>query len=210
MGAGGDNGSRRKQRGVVSGIKSSRKEVLASIIQGSRIGPTLAKIFSNTSHSQGRERGRHAIREEAGKTTRLRARNVTTKEQQEQMQEDIWYMLAWCLSMDVLLNQDKVHVLHQSATNPPVKYMLWPGGPVIKEVGKKKDLGVIESADLKSIKMVARQTGRAHLKTYKFLKTFICRGSMWIDMYKTFMRPRMLHASTAWRPTNQEELRTLE
>ena len=44
---------RRRQRVILNGKASEWHEVTASIIQGSTLGPTLAKCFSNSSH-QGR------------------------------------------------------------------------------------------------------------------------------------------------------------
>ena len=41
---------RRRQRVILNGKASQWKEVTASIIQGSCLGPTLAKCFSNNSH----------------------------------------------------------------------------------------------------------------------------------------------------------------
>ena len=120
------------------------------------------------------------------------------------MQLDINHMVSWTHRMGVELNKDKVHLLHLGQNNPRRPYTLGEGGPAIEVVDQEKDLGVIVSSDLKPDKMVARQTQRAHLKLTQFNTTFTYRGKTWLKLYKTYVKPSLLYACEAWRPTTQE------
>ena len=112
--------------------------------------------------------------------------------------------------MGVDLNEEKVHILHVGQSNQRRTYTLGEEGPQIAKVDQEKDLGVIISSDLKPDKMVNKQVQKAHLKLSQFNTTFSYRGKTWIDLYKTYIKPSLLYASEAWRPTTQEGLDKLE
>ena len=102
---------------LLNGKASQWKEVTASIIQGSTLGPTLAKCFSNSSHL-----GRNLPLEEKALVSKFaddekRCRVVMNEDQGDRMQEDITHMALWSSRMGVKLNQDKVHILHIGRTN---------------------------------------------------------------------------------------------
>ena len=126
------------------------------------------------------------------------------------MQEDINHMVDWVSRMGVDLNKDKVHLLHVGRTNPRRQNTLGEGGPAILSVEQEKDLGVIVSSDLKSDKMVAKQTQKAHLKLTQFNSTFTYRGKTWLNIYKTYIKPSMMYACEAWRPSTKEGVDKLE
>ena len=69
---------------------------------------------------------------------------------------------------------------------------------------QEKDLGVLISSDLKPDRMVARQVQKAHLKLTQFNSTFSYRGKTWLKLYQTYVKPSLLYASEAWRPTTKE------
>ena len=131
---------RRRQRVTVNGQASKWHDVTASIIQGSCLGPTLAKCFSNSSHQ-----GRHLAIEDKPMVSKFaddekRCRVVNNPEQGDRMQGDINNMVSWSLRMGVSLNKDKVHLLHIGQTNGKKPYTLGEGGPVI-ESGPREGLG---------------------------------------------------------------------
>ena len=166
----------------------------ASIIQGSVLGPTLAKSFSNSSHQ-----GRNLQQEDKPFVSKFaddekRCRIVRTKDQGDRMQEDINHMVDWTCRMGVELNKDKVHLLHVGRTNTRRQYTLGEEGPAIVSVEQEKDLGVIVSSDMKPDKMVAKQVQKAHLKLTQFNSTFTYRGKTWINLYNTYIKPSMMYA----------------
>ena len=166
---------RRRQRVILNGKASEWQDVTASIIQGSVLGPNLAKCFSNSSHQ-----GRNLCREDKPLVSKFaddekRCRVVNTEEQGDRMQEDVNHMVAWTTRMGVELNRDKVHLLHIGRTNQRRQYTLGEEGPVIQVVDQEKDLGVIISSDLKPDKMIAKQTQKAHLKLTQFNSAFTYR-----------------------------------
>ena len=122
---------RRRQR-VILNVKASKwHQVTASIIQGSVLGPTLAKTFSNSSHQ-----GRNLKVEDKPFVSKFaddekRARVVNEEEQYIRMQQDINHMVSWTQRMGVELNQDKVHLLHLGQGNQKRPYTLGKGGPPI-------------------------------------------------------------------------------
>ena len=84
---------RRRQRVLLNGKASQWKEVTASIIQGSTLGPTLAKCFSNSSHQ-----GRNLLEEDKALVSKFaddekRCRKVMNKDQGDRMQDDINHMV---------------------------------------------------------------------------------------------------------------------
>ena len=174
------------------------------------MGPTLAKTFSNSSHQ-----GRNLQAEDKPLVSKFaddekRCRIVNTEEQKLRMQEDINNMVSWSQRMGVDLNEDKVHLLHIGQSNTRKAYTLGEGGPLIKMVDKEKDLGVLISRDLKPEKMVANQAQKAHAKLSQFNSTFTYRGKTWLNLFKTYVKPSLLYASEAWRPTTQEGINKLE
>ena len=126
------------------------------------------------------------------------------------MQEDINQMVSWSLKMGVELNEEKVHLLHIDQSNTRRSYTLGEGGPPIKAVEQEKDLGVLISSDLKPDKMIAKQVQKAHVKLSQFNSTFTYRGKTWLKMFKTYVKPSLLYACEAWRPTTQEGVEKLE
>ena len=216
LGAGGeslDQGRkllRRRQKVTLNGQSSEWHDVTASIIQGSCLGPTLAKCFSNTSH-----KGRNLLPEDKPLVSKFaddekRCRIVKHEEQGERMQADINQMVDWTLNMGVELNQEKVHLLHIGRGNPKRGYTLGEEGPAIVSVEHEKDLGVIISNDLKPDKMVNKQSQRGHLKLSQFNTAFTYRGNTWLKLYKTYIKPSLMYASEAWRPTTKEGIEKLE
>ena len=180
------------------------------IIQGSTLGPTLAKCFSNSSHQ-----GRNLPLEEKALVSKFaddekRCRVVMNQDQGDTMQADINHMVLWCSKMGVELNEDKVYLLHIGRTNARRQYSLGEGGPDIVAVQQEKDLGVIISKDLKPDKMVNKQAEKAHVKLTKFNTTFTYRGKTWIKLYNTYVKPSLMYACEAWRPCTQEGISKLE
>ena len=195
---------RRRQRVILNGKASKWHNVTASIVQGSVLGPILAKTFSNTSH-----KGRNLTIEDKPLVSKFaddekRCRVVNNKQQGRRMQEDINHMVSWSKRMGVDLNEEKVHILHVGPSNQRRPYTLGEEGPQIAKMDQEKDLGVIISSDLKPEKMVTKQVQKAHLKLSQFNTTFTYRGKTWIDLYKTYIKSSLLYASEAWRPTTQE------
>jgi hypothetical protein len=112
--------------------------------------------------------------------------------------------------MGVELNEQKVHLLHIGKSNKKRPYTLGEGGPLIQEVEQEKDLGVLISKDLKPDKMVAHQVQKAHVKLSQFNSTFTYRGNTWMNLYKTYVKPSLLYACEAWRPSTKEGFDKLE
>ena len=109
---------RRRQRVNLNGQASQWHKVTASIIQGSVLGPILAKCFSNSSQHGGNLQ----VEDKAFIVSKFaddekRCRIVNNAEQGQMMQEDINNMVSWTLKMGVNLNQDKVHILHAGPSN---------------------------------------------------------------------------------------------
>ena len=76
-------------------------------------------------------------------------------------------------------------------------------------VEQEEDLGVLVSSDLKPDKIVARQVQKAHLKLTQFNSTFTYRAKTWPKLYKTYVKPSLLYACEAWRPTTKEGIEKL-
>ena len=195
---------------ILYGQASDWHDVTASIVQGSVMGPTLAKCFSNSSH-EGRnlnEMDKPLVSKFADDEKRCRV--VMSQEQGDRMQQDINQMVMWSSRMAVELTQEKVDVLNIGRTNTGRKNTLGEGGPDIATVEQEKDLGVIISRDLKQDKMVTKQAQKAHVKLTQFNSTFTYRGKTWLKLYKTYVKPSMLYACEAWKPGTKEGVEKLE
>ena len=91
---------------TLNGKANEWHEVTALIIQGSVLGPNLAKCFSNSSHQ-----GRNLHQEDKPFVSKFaddekRCRGVKTEGQGDRMQEDINHMVVWTSRMSVQLNND--------------------------------------------------------------------------------------------------------
>ena len=73
-------------------------------------------------------------------------------------------------------------------------------------------MGRIEMKDgfARPDKMVSKQVQKAHLKLTQFNSAFTYRGKTWLKLYKTYVKPSMLFATEAWRPTTLESVERLE
>ena len=69
---------------------------------------------------------------------------------------------------------------------------------------------MIVSCDMKPDKMVAKQAQKAHVKLNQFNSTFTYRGKTWIKLFRTYIKPSMMYASEAWRPSTKEGINKLE
>ena len=63
---------------------------------------------------------------------------------------------------------------------------------------------------MKTEQMLAKQVQKAHLKLTQFNSTFTYRGKTWINLYKTYIKPSMMYACEAWRPSTKEGVSKLE
>ena len=66
------------------------------------------------------------------------------------------------------------------------------------------------SNDLKPDKMVAHQAQKAHAMLSQFNSTFTYRGKTWMKLYKTYVKPSLIYACDAWRPTSKDGVDKLE
>ena len=129
---------RRRQRVTLNGKASEWHEVTASIIQGSVLGPNLAKCFSNSSHQ-----GRNLQQEDKPFISKFaddekRCRVVQDEVQGDRMQDDINHMVAWTARMGVHLNKDKVHLLHVGRTNPRRQYTLGREDQQLSQLSRRR------------------------------------------------------------------------
>jgi hypothetical protein len=58
--------------------------------------------------------------------------------------------------------------------------------------------------------MVNKQSQRGHMKLTQFNTAFTYRGKTWLQLYKTYVKPSLMYASEAWRPTTKEGIEKLE
>jgi hypothetical protein len=115
------------QQVLVLGKKSLAKEVLASVVQGSSLGPRLAKIFGNTTNTDTKMKDIDHATEHKFADDEKRLRLAKEEEQRVRMKENIDKMQLWCVDSDMSLNRDKVHTIHFGDTNMEQEYYLDEG-----------------------------------------------------------------------------------
>ena len=106
---------------------------------------------------------------------------------------------ARSIRWDMKFNVDKCKVFHPGRTNSRFKYILY--GHSLHTTMAEKDVGVILTPDLRPSKMVARAASianqvlgaRARAVTWRDKNTLI-------QIYKTYVRPKLEYCSQAWSP----------
>jgi len=133
----------RKQRVVINGVFSGRKDVLSGVPQGCVLGPLLFVIYINYID----EFIVSLILKFADDTKIYHVVNSSTAI--ENLRSDLHNLVAWSNEWQMLFNVKKCKVMHldKGYNNPKADYVM--DGSVLQSVSEDNDLGVIVSDDFK-------------------------------------------------------------
>ena len=121
------------------------------------------------------------------------------EEDQIIFQKGIDQLQAWADTWQMDFNQGKCHILHLGSRNNGYEYTM--GGVKLEKSEAEKDLGVMIHESLKPTMQCARAAKRGNAVLGQLLRGVGYRDKkVFIDMYKTYVRPQLEYCSAAWSP----------
>ena len=193
----------RRQRVVVEGVESDWERVESSVPQGTVLGGTLFILFVND------------IADKVKAFTRVFADDtkiasvVETEEDARNFQRDIDTLMNWAVEWKMEFNIDKCKVMHIGKRNVKNTYTM--GETKLAETTEEKDLGVWIKSDLKPSLQCERAAKAANATLGMIARSFHYRTrKVLIPLYKTFVRPKLEYAASAWNPWLQRDVEVLE
>ena len=194
----------RKQRVRVEDEFSEWLEVLSSVVQGSVLGGILFNIFIDDIDLA----ALGALVWKFADDTKA-AKIIETEEDGRHMQTIIDSFGAWAKKWGMSFNVKKCKVLHVGRTNPRYQYFL--NGEEVEEVKEEKDLGVLVEDTMKPSKQCNAAAKSANFALGQIQRAFHFRKKInLVPLYKTFVRPRLEHAVSAWNPWLESDIKCLE
>jgi hypothetical protein len=195
--------SNRKQRVCINKVFSEWASVYSGVPQGSVLGPLLFLIFINDIDYKLKSKlCKFADDSKLGNKCK-------TKNEVDELQNDLNEIFNWCNKWDMELNFDKCAVLHVGRTNANNDYML--NNSKIKTVVSEKDLGVLVDDNLKFSEHCADAVKQANsvlgiIKRNIKYKT----KDVIIRLYKTLVRPKLEYCVQLWCPHLKQDINKLE
>ena len=137
------------------------------------------------------------------------ARKVMGEEDREAFQLGIDHLQEWAETWQMEFNQGKCHVLHLGRNNRRYEYTM--GGKKLEETEFEKDLGVMIHQTLKPSMQCARAAKKGNSVLGQMLRGVGYRDKkVFIDLYKTYVRPHLEYCSAAWSPWQVGDTELLE
>jgi ribonuclease P/MRP protein subunit RPP40 len=128
--------SGRKQCVVLNGKKSTWREVLSRVPQGSVLGPILFLFFINDSDDEARNID---LLLKFADDTKL-AHRIHSKTNGDELQASLSQLSIWAERWGMAFNVNKCKVMHVGRGNPGYQYMM--DGQVLQETECERDIGV--------------------------------------------------------------------
>jgi hypothetical protein len=180
----------RQQRVVINGEASSWE------VQGSVLGPCLFLMYINDIDGGVEDLG--GFLSKFADDTKW-AKMVMGEQDRDEFQRGLDKLMHWADIWQMEFNKDKCHILHLGKKNSMFEYTM--GGVSLAASEWEKDLGVLVHQSLKP----SMQCSKAAKKANSVLGQ-LCRGvgyrdkTVFIDLYKTYVRPHLEYAVQAWSP----------
>ena len=193
----------RKQKVRVEDAMSGWRDVDSSTPQGTVLGGTLFSIYIVDIDDD----VAGFVRKFADDT---KAANVVeTEEDARVMQNDINVMVEWAKEWKMEFNADKCKVMHLGRRNRRYEYVM--DGKKIEAVEEEKDLGVWFGSNMKPTIQCEKAAKEANKALGMITRAFHYRTrEVMVPLYKAFVRPKMEHAVSVWRPWLLGEIESLE
>ena len=183
----------RQQRVVINGQASGWADITSGVVQGAVLGPCLFLIYLNDIDG--------AVAHLSGILSKFAddskwARKVLNEEDRKEFQEGLDRLMEWAEDWQMEFIKKKCHIIHLGKNNRGYEYNL--GGTKLESSECEKDLGVMVHQTLKPSKQCA--------KTANMVLGQLTRGvgyrdkKVFIDLYKTYVRPHLEYCVPAWCP----------
>ena len=195
--------SGRKQRVVVEGEMSASEDVESGVIQGSVLGGILFIIFVDDLDDW-----ILALIRKFADDTKI-ARVVENEAQARELQRDIDRLVQWAKTWGMQFNVKKCKVMHCGRKNRRFEYKM--GDEKLEEVEEEKDLGVWIHSSMKPSTQCERAANSANKALGMMFRAFHYRTTeTLVPLFKTFVRPTLEFACSAWSPWTAKDEETLE
>ena len=199
--------SSRKQLVLLDGVKSSEKEVLSGVPQGTVLGSLLFLSFINDLQDVTTSSDARLFADDC-----LLYRHVNSQNDSDLLQQDLSALEKWEEEWQMSFHPQKCTVI-RIATNQrhviPTQYTLH--GHTLEVVDSAKYLGVTISEDLQWSKHIDNTVSKAN-RTMGFIRRNLrdCTKPVKAAAYTTMARPTLEYASTVWGPHSSAETHKLE
>ena len=202
----------RKQSVVLGNYKSSSKDVLSGVPQGSIIGPLLFVLFINDIFEVVSEDTSISLYADDTKI----CKTIRSKLDMDQLQLDIDNLNTWAITNLMKFHPDKCKVLSvynssKSYLENPPSYSL--DSVPLENIGVEKDLGVDTASNLSWKHQIDRICSKASQKLGMLRRScnFLTSNSKRArTIYITIVRSIFEHCSVIWRPTNKTLITKVE
>ena len=198
--------SERRQAVRVDGMVSSWTEVKSSTPQGTVLGGTLFTVYIDDVDDDVTGFFRKFADDTKG------ANIVENRNDADRMQQDINAMMEWGRKWEMSFNVEKCKVLHIGRNNRRFQYRM--GDIEMQVADEEKDLGVWFDSSLKPSTQCEKAAKEANAALGMITRSFHYRTKdVLIPLYKTFVRPKLEHASVVWSPwlvKDQQELEKVQ
>ena len=195
----------RRQRVVLNGQASGWAAVLSGVPQGSVLGPLLFLIFIND--LDGAAPGVDILLKFADDTKV--GQIVRNEEDCARLQAALDGMVDWTVRWGMQFNVQKCKVMHVGRSNAEHKYSM--GGAELSKTEEERDLGVIVSNKLKPAAQCAKAARTAQVVLGQIARAFHFKDKyVFIQLYKTYVRPHLEFAVQAWSPWTAADKDVLE
>jgi len=195
----------RKSRVVVNGKKSTWREVLSGVPQGSVLGPILFVIYINDLEKEVKGDQQVVMFADDTKVSQTLKDQNSPNDFQDTLNRLYGWSERWCMPFNV----DKCHIVHVGRANPKKQYTM--NGQPLNESQLERDVGVMISNDLKPGQHCAKAARTANAVLNQIFKAFHYRDRRtFVQLYLQYVRPHLEFASPAWSPWSQGDIDILE
>ena len=198
--------SHRKQRVLLNNKCSSWKDVESGVPQGSVLGPVCFVIFINILDLVIKDP--KAFLSKFADDTKI-GRSIQSISDSQNLQESLNCLAQWCTDWKMQFNETKCKVLHLGKKNERFDYVL--NGQTLEKVDFEKDIGVTIQSDLKPTIQCLNAAKKANQIIGQMSRSFSYRDKhVWINLYKSYVRPHLEYCIQAWCPWTQKDKDVLE
>merc|ERR1712035_97554 len=195
----------RKMRTVVRGEKSSWRDVISGVPQGSVLAPIIFIVYIN-----GLSEGVTSYMNMFADDAKIQ-RRITDKESVEALQSDLEKIHCWSHKWQMEFNSSECSVIHmgESQKRELTTYKL--GKKELQKAEKEKDLGLTITKNLEPGEHIANVVKKAYAWLANAKMAF---NYMDCDMAKILItqhvRPKLEYAAVVWNPHLKKDVAKLE
>ena len=199
--------SERQQRVFIKGSSSTWTDIASGVPQGSVLGTTLFLVYINDLP----EAIEGLVKIFADDTKVYRA--IESTETPELLQNDVSKSEYWGGEWKMFYNTEKCHHVHIGENTEASKYEMGSGDNrnTIKRVESEKDLGVFIDEKLNFRDHITKKVNIANRNLGIIFRSFTYMDKeMFLNLYKSMVRPHIEYATQVWSPQYKKDKITLE